>query len=509
MWQRNTTDEDQRQKDDASDDCSYKFLSDDVNPQLDEFLNEWREELDRKKTILRLNDDCFYKIFSYLQMNDFCALSETCRDFQRLSHGYVEANSKRFALERSTFYGRTASEKRLSHAKRFIRIFGPYLTRLSFRNEEFQDDESPVILLPLLERYCANLQDLTMDITYSDPMAIIDCGRLCSNLHRLTIGGFVRNYNAIFGSIDMDMILMHLVVLKHIDLSSMKWIVRDGPYVPKRHQSLESLSLRNSIMPGVDKLTAFLSQNDQLKRIKFSSCFVSDDDNFTLILPTLPNLESFWFRFREIKYHLLPNSFDTKLLFLSNISGDMSALKKLSIDLMVFQESNLNSILGRLATHNIIEKIYIQNSNKYPHELESHLCALTNLKVLRLHSVKGFNGEIIKKLACGLPNITFVDFSYCEVDFTMIENFLEFSYSVDTINLFTRAPYKQHSPLTAVMLSSMIDARLRNRCRSHIPLKLILNEGIISDGIRSDERLCELLEDCSNVIQVQKKLVIP
>ncbi|KAG4076564.1 hypothetical protein HA402_002727, partial [Bradysia odoriphaga] len=169
------------QNNEVKDDPEYKFLSDGSNSQLADFLETWQEEIYRKHRILRLNDDCFFKIFSYLPANDLCAVSETCRDFQRLSRCYVEGHSKRFRFDRAF---------RLNDAKRFIRNFGQCLKKVSLKNNEFMSEEKPIRLLPLLDRYCTQLQDLLIDVTYSDPMIIIQFERLNANLQRLTIGAY-------------------------------------------------------------------------------------------------------------------------------------------------------------------------------------------------------------------------------------------------------------------------------------------------------------------------------
>lgn len=372
------------------------------------------------------------------------------------------------------------------------------LVRIS---QNSQDDERPIRWLPLLDRYCTNLQTLKIDVSFADIGTISQYGQLCSNLHQLTIGSYTSLNDSLLHQIDVDMILSYLGWLKHLEINRMKWIVREVIYDATRYRSLESLSLRNSTLPRIDVLTAFLSQNDQLKRLKLSSCYIMKTDrNLTLTLPSFPNLESLWVRSRDHKY--CPPDFNRKemsRLYMSNISGDLSALKKLSIDLNIFQQSNLNSILDRLATHNIIEKIDISGTDAYTREFESHLCAITNLKVLRLSYVKGFNKEIIRTLTCELPNLTYIGFKCCNVDYSMMENLMEFSHNVDTISLFLSR--NVHSSLTTEILSGMMDARLRNPHRKRTPLKLILGNILIKGGF--EKELHASLEDCANVIEVR------
>lgn len=64
-------------------------------------------------------------------MNDLCAVNETCRDFQRISHDYFQAHSNRLGLDELILDGVSQNRTRLSDAKRFIRIFGSHLTKLS------------------------------------------------------------------------------------------------------------------------------------------------------------------------------------------------------------------------------------------------------------------------------------------------------------------------------------------------------------------------------------------
>ncbi|XP_037027796.1 uncharacterized protein LOC119068345 [Bradysia coprophila] len=488
--------------DHQKDDHEYKFLSDGSNSQLADFLETWREEIYRKHRILRLNDDCFFKIFSYLRANDLRVLSETCRDFQRLSRCYVEGHSRRFRLQRENFYN-DGSNISLDDAKLFIRNFGQYLKKLSLKIDDFLIAEKPIGLLPHIDRYCTQLQDLVIDVTSSDPMTIIQCEQLNANLQRLAIGAHMRQCDSIFGPINVDEILTHFASLKHLEVNRLRWIVGEGAYIAKRYEALESLSLQSFILPPVDTLTAFLSENQQLKRVKLSCClFYKFTSHVTL---TLPNLESFWLRFRDYKYRVSGDDIEgmqIHQLHLSDITGDIPALKKLRIDMNIFQKSNLNPLLDRLAVHNTIEKIGIANTDEFPDEMEKHLCALTSLKILRFTWVKGFTNEIAKKLACGLPNLPYVEFHYCDVTFSMIEYFLEFSHGVHTICLFIHVPKKERSPLTKAVLLSMMNARRRNK-HSNVVLTLILNDNVISKArMRCDDGVCELLLDCTDIIKV-------
>ncbi|XP_037027795.1 uncharacterized protein LOC119068344 [Bradysia coprophila] len=490
------------QNDDIKDDYEYIFLSDGSNTQLDDFLETWREEIYRKHRILRLNDDCFFKIFSYLPANDLCAISETCRDFQRLSRYYVEGHSKRFHLERASFYNKW-SKIRLNDAKRFIRNFGQNLKILSLKNDEFESDANPMRLLPLLDRYCTQLQDFVIDVSHLNPMTIIQSEQLNANLQRLSIGAYmIPSDTNIFGPLNIDAILTHFTALKHLEVNHLRWTVGEGAYIAKRYEALESLSLQSFILPPVDTLTAFLSENRQLKRVKFSCCFFNKC-TYPLTLPTIPNLESFTL-LSDNNFHVSHDDIggmQIHQLRLSDITGDIPALKKLRIDLKNFQKSNLNPLLDRLAVHNTIEKICIERTHEFPDEMEKHLCALTSLKILRFTWVKGFTNEIAKKLACGLPNLPYVEFHYCDVTFSMIEYFLEFSHGVHTICLFMHVLHKKRSPFTKAVLLSMINARRRNRHRN-VVLTLILNDKVISEAKRNEEGVLKLLLDCADVIRV-------
>lgn len=152
MWSSN-------QKDDVQNDCVYTLLPS-LNPQLDEFLDEWHDELYRKTIILRLNDDCFHKIFSFLPTIDLCAVRETCRDFRGLSDICFERRSDSFCLERMRVYGSLDNSLSLNDAKCVIRNFGQFIRKLSIKQSQFDD---PTRLLPLLDRYCCELQNFALE----------------------------------------------------------------------------------------------------------------------------------------------------------------------------------------------------------------------------------------------------------------------------------------------------------------------------------------------------------
>lgn len=243
---------DQHRQDNDEENYTYKIVS----SELDEFLDEWRDELYRKKCILVLNDDCFYKIFSFLRAIDLCAVAETCHDFRRLSADCFERRNKFFRLEPISIHG-SRSVLTLNDAKCLLRNFGKFITKLSIESNTFRDNGDWTRLLPLLDRYCLQLQDLEVNMTDWPTTG---------NLHRLVFRQLCGH--SAFALIELGSILEHCGQLKQLELDGFTW---DEMVCPeKSFESLEFLSLRKCRIPCTDVIRDLLSKNCQLKRIKFS-----------------------------------------------------------------------------------------------------------------------------------------------------------------------------------------------------------------------------------------------
>lgn len=481
MWNSN-------QRDDVQNDCVYSLLPS-LNPLLDEFLDEWHDELYRKKNILRLNDDCFYIIFSYLPTIDLCAVRETCHDFRRLSDNCFEKRSKSFRLERWSVYGSLDNSLSLNDAKRVIRNFGQLITKLSIPQSQFDD---PTRLLPLLDRYCCRLQNFALEIIkFLDPHTIIRYERLLSNLQQLEIRN---DNNEKLIPIDINPFLAQCSSLKQLELVGFELFRSVDGSAAKRFETLEYFSLRDCIIEDTDMVTDFFIKNFQLKTVKLFSCSKIHGkamENWNTTFPTMPNLESLCIRY------LCPSL----QLYMSDIYHTCATLKKLEIDLKGSRMLNVCSLLSHLAMYKNIEDLHIVSFHSFNDVLISRLCALKTLKFLKFTYVNVMTAEFNKQLACGLPNLSEIYFEKCKITHKAIEDFVEYSNSVKRIVFDCEYTLHPHLAFTKTIMLSLISARLRNK-HNNESLILSLNRNVIANTNFQKDGIPDSLVEHADVIKV-------
>ncbi len=473
---------------------SYKLKLSSDNPTLDQFLEEWRDELYRKNKILQLNDICLYKLFNFLPANDLCAVRETCKDFRRVSDYCIEKRSKSFRLDSNYVYGSPGEKLKEMDAIRTIRYFGQSSSTVSIVRNIFLPDEYTPRLLRVIDRYCLKLTDFTLD--FFESMSPFISQRLFSNLHRLVIANCQSE-----PTIRVDAILQHCASLKQLKLIG--WELFGNEERNLRFESLESLSLKSCVLLNSDKITDFFIQNGQLKSIAFSCCIIktlstsSNGDVPFPPLPPLPNLETlcFWGAVRTTTNTTPPDQSVIKSISLTSFTN----LKQLTIDVGCI--SMYRSFVTDLAEHKSIEHLdIIMNVHTFTPELVAVLCSLKTLKILKIIRGDGLHNEIIRRLACGLPNLVEINFIHFNATFDQVENFVEFcSDNVKKIIFHRSNDIISKHPLTEKILLDIVDARLQNK-KNTGTVTLFLNEMEIikfqADGGS------HLLEQHSDVIQL-------
>lgn len=486
----------QHQNDDLTDKFSTEFRS--LNPQLDAFLDDWRDELYRKETILRLNEDCLYKVFSYLPAIDLCSLRGSCRDFRRIAPYCFERRSKWFCLDSAHVYGVPTKALQSKDAHFVIRNFGNFLTKLSVNRSVFRCVEDALTLLPSLDQHCINLQDLTLDIFHSNPVPIIQDYRLVSNLHRLVIKGHNEG-EEITTEVDVITIVARCPLLKQLEL--FKFITNFGVVGQKYCEGhLESLWIENCLIPNAVTFRDFLSHNLQLKKVKIS---LGSRAVLEMTLPQLPMLESLCIRTKGLRLFRPLNP-----LFMTNC---VHTLQKLQVDMHCVAEHNLYPLLSDLSACNKIEHLHILRNGFMPDDdrLIRHLAALKTLKTLTITLATGLNADVTKKLACQLSGLEEIEFKACFEATTFespmkdsaIENFIANSNNVKRIVFFRGFEGVNPIRMTEAVFLALVNARRRNK-RHNVPLLLFLDETDFIDGHFQEKGMAKSLARHADVIKL-------
>lgn len=391
-------------------------------------------------SLLCLNDDCFYEMYKYLPITDWCSLRETCTRLRTISDDCFKRQMNSFKL--SGYYMFKSRFESLSGntLRPIFRNFGKFLTKICAHGNEFASYDDMKILLLLLNRYCTELKDLKLVKIEYDVHIFAECQRLFSNLERLVIDK-CNDDNATFSTC-----LDHCNSLKELELVRLFNI--DGRSLACHRSKLESFSIKSCDNMNYLYIEACLRLNPQLKTLKFVGCNFITDEVFEHVSNYLPNLEALSLRLFSVGR--LANENLMQLLRLTK-------LKKFEINCGLIA---INPFLNGLVNNKEIESLHLSTVD-ITDELIQSLCNLKTLKTLKLSSSANLEANACKKLALELPVLTEIHIIECtDTTFKKIKEFAEHSTTLKKL-VFVRYSDSTQS-LTKATFLSLVDARLRN-----------------------------------------------
>ncbi|KAJ6649195.1 hypothetical protein Bhyg_04429 [Pseudolycoriella hygida] len=393
----------------------------------------------KEKTIMSLNDDCFFKIYSFLPVVDWCSLRETCTRFRRISDECFKRQHQNFNINVQTLYGLNDLVS-IEHVKSLIRNFGQTIKKLIINKTNFRYQDDPSTLLRLLDRYCIELEDLKLvgiELLVDD---VGECGRLFHKLTRLVIDGW-RNVQSFM------LCLAQCLSLKKLEIIGMEFPRTDEPLTHQQFPSLESFTMRNCFDDNNSFIRQFFIQNIQLKEVKLMKC--SPDRHgrvvnaFSIALPMLQSL-----------------SISTKGVHSQTVRHwyqRIPPLKKLEVDLFLAEDFEIDMCLSKLLERECLKELLIA-SFPFNNELLRRLCGLKTLNILKFANAREMTAEICKRLAGELPLLSEIHLIEC-VGFTFNEavEFVNVSSSLQKL-IFNRENGGQTS-ITKNIFVNLVKAR--------------------------------------------------
>lgn len=336
--------------------------------------------------ILVLNDDCFYHIFNFLPLVDWCSLRDTCTRFRTISDYCFDRQSDSFELKQ---IANPSSEIQLSEAKRVLRSFGEFMKILSINRYHFSGRPSPDcnVLMLYIDRYCLSLVDLEL-VNFKLNLATIErCGRLFSNLRRLLIDEW-HDEEAFSGCLAK---CGSLTKLEFIGL----YEIEGDALANRRMESLRSFKMKGCRFT-CKPLISFLTLNGQITELKLVDLYFADGRNsfnlFEDIANTLPKVESL-----SLSLHI---GFCPKLMPVMR----MVWLKKLKVKLWRHDSMTVNQFLKGLEELNTIEDLHLILFECNDESIRV-LASLKSLKILSLSEATQLDGNMCKTLATGLSGL--------------------------------------------------------------------------------------------------------
>lgn len=356
--------------------------------------------------MLKLVEDCFYEVFKYLPIIDWCALRDTCSRLRQITDLCYEKEFKNFQFNGEFLLRERYAELTLLHARTFFRSFGHLQPNAVIHADCFAPDECRSDeLVKLMNDHCSALKDLKLIKIDVSAIQIEASGRLFAALHRLVIDKCLDDNRT------LSTCLMHCKDLTELELIRLFNI--EGNSLAQAFPKLESFSIKSCDNFNFEFLQEFISQNPQLKKLKLIGCNFITEQVFQKIADHMPNLESLSMRMvhvaamNELPDHMMHLLKLTKLTKLDINCGGVS----------------VNAFLSGLVANNTLDSLHL-SSAEINKETVQILCNLKTLKVLKFTATPQLDKDVCKSLAASLPLLNEVHILECAT--TTVDELLEF-----------------------------------------------------------------------------------
>lgn len=346
-----------------------------------------RPRIDQSSSILKLNDDCWEKIFDYMSFDEFSAISQTCKRIHQISEYYFHKHFGGIGEIWGNNNGASTSFRTVDAEQNFLHkfihkvvVFGEIQNRLrsklycslnTLKLCEFTLIDSQLVsireVLPNIE--VIQLEECVIEMDF---MTFL---RLCTNIKSLSI------CNCEFESDDYN------------------WMRQKYPTLERFHFTPEEYFVQN------DELTIFLELNPNIKRLSIAAdCLWTNSNSFMV---SNVHLDYLVVDFRD-------NSRCAKKLFnemthFSEILFELQArgfYKSLHIRVIYMEDEQCEEFITTLSSLETMEKLTI-----IP---DVNISALLNLKELCIGWIH--NNNNMQTLAISLIKLERVFFYEATTD---------------------------------------------------------------------------------------------
>ena len=286
-------------------------------------------EIDMEKNLMILVDDCFLKMFDFLNLIDLCQTANVNKRLNALVKLYIQT---KYHVQFNKEFDLIPNKGRINVAvaQAFFHIFGDEIAKLKLRrdtfDETFNDFNSMYEIFKSLGQHCSNIKHLTL-IGFG--MGGLNCA-IFKELEVLTLEKC---------SVSRDWCKMKkLKVLRMSEVIFRRWPLQyshrsygDPPIPPISiptncfGQLIEARL--SDVNFGNDVLMKFLKQNTTIKALSVVKCLESSPIFFNA-LPLLQKLEEFEFK---------------KILKFPFAFGDLHKLKNLKILKLSFYDATISN----------------------------------------------------------------------------------------------------------------------------------------------------------------------
>lgn len=358
-------------------------------------------------SLLRLNDDCLFEVFSWLPMLDLCAVRTTCSRLKSLTESYFSRTYKSLHTDSNSIKSDFGSVKR-DEMHQILSAFGNHVETLTMDARNVAGDEND--WLRFVNSFCAHhpLKHLKLLRFHFNEDVISEYSHPFQNVEKLTIDKCTNAGMEIAKVIQKCTELQHLALIRNDSI--------DEICLTKAYPKLRGFSTKSDNNFNQTAIGILFVENKQLTSIEIADCYdsISDDALLDIIPEHLTELEKLTFRPNSISNHS-----NDKML-------DLVKLEKLrELDIGLQTQKNCVSIVDALATKNRLTALGLAFVPSTKDMFEA-IGRLTNLEKLKLVFVLDGDASspAFEKLAAQLVNLKEFYVSTCE--FVTLDELIQF-----------------------------------------------------------------------------------
>ncbi|XP_059621021.1 uncharacterized protein LOC132264731 isoform X2 [Phlebotomus argentipes] len=312
-------------------------------------------EIDMERSILKLNDDCVFSIFSYLNLRELLVMEKVCTRFQTVAE-------KIYKSQHVLDFDALGEQKQITlmEVKNVSMRLGPHVHTLKATSTSFRTINIRILLNIL--RYCVNLRNMYLSgFTISQSVLRV--------LTKTFVNLRVAQLENCSITDDIGDCLREAKHLETLDVSQNSEIVGKCLTVL---QNIKEINLCCCNNLQVSHFKQFCERNQGLKSLNIIRCDKINHICLEVMARHLRSLESLMI------CNNYPNVNPTDYLVL----GDLPCLKHLKINYNNFL--NVDSFLAKLADRDILEYLDI-SAGHLTRNTQRALSSFTKLKVLKLN----------------------------------------------------------------------------------------------------------------------------
>lgn len=381
--------------------------------------------LKRETSLLDLNDDCLFEIFSCLHLLDLCAIRNSCSRLRNVADNYVGRTHKSLTTKWGCTPIKSKQYSTIYRAEilQVLSSFGQQIDALTLDQDDFSSDALSDVLLPILDAFCKKcpLKHLILkNFVFSDEF-VANCSHPFANVGRLTLEKCI-SYDAIDECIDEC--IKKCTGLEHLELI---YVDIDGTFLKQDFPMLRRFCV-NSVPIDSELVKNFIAKNKQLNELSIVQCNETDDSILKSIAEHLTELETLTLRtilvtpnykdnlmellnvakLRELEIECNYNANDDFLKSLA-VKDQLASLGLASVEL---SEDVCNAI-GNFKNLQNLKLVKISDSMK-PGQFKSIAAPLPNLKKLEIASSESVTFDDIVEFVENAPKLTDIVISSCK-----------------------------------------------------------------------------------------------